>query len=60
MVGGHGFEGQFESLASNPDILICTPGRLLQHLEEERLKLTRVQMVIYDEADFLFDMGLGD
>ncbi|CAD8188351.1 unnamed protein product [Paramecium pentaurelia] len=60
MVGGHGFEGQFESLASNPDILICTPGRVLQHLLEDRLKLSRVQMVIYDEADYLFEMGLAD
>lgn len=32
IVGGHGFEGQFESLASNPDIIIATPGRLGQHL----------------------------
>ncbi|KAM3130855.1 hypothetical protein pb186bvf_017044 [Paramecium bursaria] len=60
MVGGHGFEGQFESLAQNPDILIATPGRLLQHLQEDRLKLGRLQMVIYDEADCLFDLGLAD
>ncbi len=32
IVGGHGFEGQYESLASNPDIIIATPGRLMQHL----------------------------
>lgn len=32
IVGGHGYEGQFEVLASNPDILICTPGRLAQVL----------------------------
>ena len=32
IVGGHGFEGQYESLASNPDIVIATPGRLMQHL----------------------------
>lgn len=60
MMGGHGFEGQFESLAQNPDILIASPGRLLQHLEENRLKLSKVEMVIYDEADYLFEMGLAD
>ncbi|CAD8108923.1 unnamed protein product [Paramecium sonneborni] len=63
MVGGHGLEGQFESLSANPDILKCTPGRVLLHLlylQEDRLKLSRVQMVIYDEADFLFEMGLAD
>lgn len=60
LVGGHGFEGQFESLAKNPDILICTPGRIVQHLLEGRLQLSRVQLVIYDEADFLFDMGMAD
>ena len=32
VVGGHGFEGQFESLASNPDVIIATPGRLAQVL----------------------------
>ena len=32
IVGGHGFEGQFEGLASNPDIIVATPGRLAQHM----------------------------
>ena len=32
VVGGHDFEGQFESLAANPDIIIATPGRLMQHI----------------------------
>jgi len=36
IVGGHGYEGQFESLASNPDIIIATPGRLMQLLEETK------------------------
>ena len=44
----------------NPDILIVTPGRLTQHLVEGRISLSRVEMVIFDEADYIFEMGLGD
>jgi ATP-dependent RNA helicase DDX54/DBP10 len=44
-------------LASNPDILIATPGRLMQLLMETDLKLTRVETLIFDEADNLFEKG---
>lgn len=40
--------------------MIATPGRLLQHLQEGRFGLGRVEMVIFDEADFLFEMGLHE
>jgi ATP-dependent RNA helicase DDX54/DBP10 len=54
LLGGHSYEGQFEGLATNPDIIIATPGRLMQLLVETDFKLSRVEMVIFDEADSLF------
>lgn len=54
ILGGHSFEGQFEVLATNPDIIIATPGRLMQLLVETDYKLTRIEMVVFDEADNLF------
>jgi ATP-dependent RNA helicase DDX54/DBP10 len=57
LLGGHSYEGQFECLASNPDIIVATPGRLMQLLVETELKLSRVEMLIFDEADSLFEKG---
>jgi len=54
ILGGHTYEGQFESLSINPDIIIATPGRLMQLLAETDLKLSRVQTIVFDEADQLF------
>lgn len=53
ILGGHDYTGQFESLSINPDIIIATPGRLVQLLTETDLKLSRVQMIVFDEADQL-------
>ncbi len=61
IVGGDSMEKQFETLASNPDIIICTPGRLMHHLKEiKELSLKSVEMVIFDEADRLFEMGFAE
>ncbi|KAL4442578.1 hypothetical protein ABPG74_006980 [Tetrahymena malaccensis] len=60
IVGGHGLEGQFESLASNPDIIIATPGRLSQLIDETDLSLNKVEFLIFDECDYLFEMGFAD
>jgi ATP-dependent RNA helicase DDX54/DBP10 len=54
ILGGHTYEGQFESLSINPDIIIATPGRLMQLLNETDLRLSRVQTIVFDEADQLF------
>ena len=64
LLGGHSYEGQFEVLAANPDIIIATPGRLMQLLVETDFKLSRVEMLVFDEADSLvekgFEMQMGE
>ena len=57
VAGGYGYEGQFESLASNPDILIATPGRLEELLNDTNYSLKSVQYLVFDEGDSLFEMG---
>ena len=60
IVGGHNYEGQFESLAANPDIIIATPGRLMQILDETAFSLKRVEYLVFDEADSLFELGFSE
>jgi len=60
LVGGKSMEKQFDRLAQNPDIIVCTPGRLMHHMIEVDLKLTRVQMLVFDEADRLFELGFAE
>lgn len=57
VVGGHTYEGQFESLTSNPDIVIATPGRLVEILKQTDFTLKRIQALVLDEADKLFEAG---
>ncbi|GJQ09960.1 hypothetical protein GpartN1_g1751.t1 [Galdieria partita] len=60
LVGGEPFESQFAALATNPDALIATPGRLLQILDQiTYLRLHSVETIVFDEADRLFEGNLG-
>ena len=61
IVGGDSMEAQFDDLASNPDLLVATPGRLLHHVEEiSGFSIRAVSHVVLDEADRLLEMGFSD
>ncbi|MCF8532839.1 MAG: DEAD/DEAH box helicase [Reyranella sp.] len=57
VVGGLGYGRQIETLARGVDILIATPGRLLDLVERGNVKLGNVTFFVLDEADRMFDMG---
>src|SRR5262245_15542139 len=57
IVGGVGMQPQIVALRRGLDIVVATPGRLIDHLERRTIDLSRVEMVILDEADRLLDMG---
>lgn len=59
LVGGDNMDDQFSMIASNPDILIATPGRLLHLAVEMDLDLRSIEYVVFDEADRLFEMGFA-
>ncbi|KAJ3196951.1 ATP-dependent RNA helicase ddx54 [Irineochytrium annulatum] len=60
LVGGDIMDDQFSALASNPDIIVATPGRLMHLIIEMNLDLRSVEYVVFDEADRLFEMGFAE
>ena len=59
LVGGDSLEEQFSAMASNPDIVIATPGRFLHLKVEMNLDLSSIRYAVFDEADRLFEMGFA-
>jgi superfamily II DNA/RNA helicase len=57
IIGGVSFDNQDSKLTRGVDVLIATPGRLLDHSERGRLLLTGVELLVIDEADRMLDMG---
>jgi superfamily II DNA/RNA helicase len=57
LIGGVSFSDQEKKLDRGVDVLIATPGRLLDHFERGKLLLTGVQIMVVDEADRMLDMG---
>src|SRR5579862_1116114 len=55
--GGVGYGRQNDALRAGTDIIVATPGRLLDHLERGTLRLDKVQHLVLDEADRMLDMG---
>jgi len=60
LVGGMPYGGQIKDLMRGADIIIATPGRLLDHIEQKRVDLSGISMLILDEADRMLDMGFID
>ncbi len=58
--GGASYERQFRGLQAGAQIIIGTPGRVIDHLERGTLSLEHVGMVVLDEADRMLDMGFRD
>jgi ATP-dependent RNA helicase RhlE len=57
LIGGVSFNEQDKLIDKGVDVLIATPGRLLDHFERGKLLLTGVQVMVVDEADRMLDMG---
>ena len=55
--GGVGYGKQNDELKAGCDIIVATPGRLLDHLEQGTVKLNKVEFLVLDEADRMLDMG---
>jgi ATP-dependent RNA helicase RhlE len=55
--GGVGIVPQIQALRRGVDILVATPGRLLDHLEQKTLDLSQVEILVLDECDRMLDMG---
>ena len=58
--GGAKIEGQISQLKKHPQIVVATPGRLMDHYHRKTLRLDKVKTVILDEADRMLDMGFFD
>ena len=57
LYGGQPIEKQFSQLKAKPQIVVATPGRLMDHMKRRTVRLDKVQTVVLDEADRMLDMG---
>jgi len=57
LYGGAGIGGQIQQLQKNPQIVVATPGRLMDHYNRKTIRLDKIQTVVLDEADRMLDMG---
>ncbi|MGI2258123.1 DEAD/DEAH box helicase [Shewanella sp. GXUN23E] len=60
LYGGAAFEAQQKALAQGADILVATPGRLLDHVRKRTVDLRHIDFLVLDEADRMLDMGFKD
>lgn len=58
--GGQEIDRQIRALKKRPQIIVATPGRLMDHMRRKTIRLNEIQMVILDEADEMLNMGFVD
>ena len=58
--GGEPIEKQIVSLKKRPQVIVATPGRLMDHMRRETIRLSEVKMVVLDEADEMLNMGFRE
>ncbi|OHA46108.1 MAG: hypothetical protein A3A80_00695 [Candidatus Terrybacteria bacterium RIFCSPLOWO2_01_FULL_44_24] len=57
LIGGLSIQAQIQAIAKNPHVIIATPGRLNDHLNQKTVNLSKVNILVLDEADRMLDMG---
>lgn len=60
VVGGMPYGAQIKALARRVDVMVATPGRLIDHINARRINLSNIQTLVLDEADRMLDMGFID
>jgi superfamily II DNA/RNA helicase len=60
IIGGEAFKYQISSLRKNPEVIIATPGRLVEHLEKGSIDFHDLEFLVLDEADRMLDMGFTE
>lgn len=59
LIGGASMHRQIQQLRDNPHVIVATPGRLIDHLDQKTLKINDVTVLVMDEADRMLDMGFA-
>lgn len=60
IVGGMPYPDQLRMLRNPLDLIVATPGRLIDHIDRGRINLSRIELLVLDEADRMLDMGFTD
>ena len=60
LYGGQRMEPQLKALKSKPQVIVATPGRLMDHYNRKNIRFDKIKTVILDEADRMLDMGFFD
>ena len=59
LIGGASMGPQLNAISRNPRVIVATPGRLIDHVQQRTIKLDNVHIVVLDEADRMLDMGFA-